>query len=253
MHVEGDDLYALLQVDASASAAEIRAAFRRLALRHHPDRSPGSQARMVALNRAYALLRDPERRRQYDAWRAAAVHDPTASSRPAATAPSQRSATATVEPLWAGHLDGHADDWRQMFEEERLLWEQLLAARAPDAPGRAELEAELGRARAAQLELENALRVREGLAPLSAEGFERQRLAEQQRARPAGPAGCLWLLLAGGPLQALGPSMGGRAAGSTLSQGRLRDALWIGKHRAAAGQALSRARERRRGPPSASG
>lgn len=65
------DYYRILQVDPEADAEVITAAFRVLARRLHPDRdSSGVQEyRMAELNRAYAVLRDPEQRRQYDAER----------------------------------------------------------------------------------------------------------------------------------------------------------------------------------------
>jgi hypothetical protein len=61
-------LYERLGVDPAASQAEIRAAYRRLARRVHPDRGgPGSQAAMAAVNEAWRVLRDPARRANYDA------------------------------------------------------------------------------------------------------------------------------------------------------------------------------------------
>jgi hypothetical protein len=84
------------------------------------------------------------------------------------------------------------EDWRQMYAEERHLWEQLLASLPRDAPGRADVEAALERARHDQLELENAARARAGQAPLSAADFDRD-VARADLARPRG--GCLvfWL------------------------------------------------------------
>jgi DnaJ-class molecular chaperone len=66
------DYYRILQVDPEADAEIITAAFRVLARRLHPDRDiTGVQEfRMSELNRAYAILRDPAKRQQYDAERA---------------------------------------------------------------------------------------------------------------------------------------------------------------------------------------
>ena len=52
----------------TATAAEIRAAYRQLALCHHPDVSPlGDSTRLFAgINEAYSTLSDPNRRAQYD-------------------------------------------------------------------------------------------------------------------------------------------------------------------------------------------
>src|SRR5712691_2924944 len=62
-------LYAVLQVDPRAETEIIESAFRRLAQKYHPDVSddPTSEARMRELNAAYAVLRDPVRRAEYDA------------------------------------------------------------------------------------------------------------------------------------------------------------------------------------------
>lgn len=75
------DPYRLLQVSPNASDEVIRAAYRALARRSHPDVSPTGDAggrRMQALNAAYALLSDPARRADYDAQhRRAVVRVPT--------------------------------------------------------------------------------------------------------------------------------------------------------------------------------
>jgi DnaJ-class molecular chaperone len=66
------DFYAVLGVAPAAAPEVIRAAYRALALRHHPDRHAhramdGSV--MAGLNKAYEILSCPERRRVYDQWR----------------------------------------------------------------------------------------------------------------------------------------------------------------------------------------
>ncbi|XP_066483599.1 dnaJ homolog subfamily C member 5-like [Tiliqua scincoides] len=67
----GQSLYGVLGVEKGASAAQIRAAYRRQALRHHPDKNAGSAAaaeRFKELNAAHAVLSDPRRRRLYDRY-----------------------------------------------------------------------------------------------------------------------------------------------------------------------------------------
>ncbi len=66
------DPYKTLQVDPEADPEVIQAAYRRLARKYHPDVVPGPEAaaKMVAINRAWALLEDPESRAAYDRERA---------------------------------------------------------------------------------------------------------------------------------------------------------------------------------------
>lgn len=65
----GPTLYQTLQVDPVADPDVIEAAFRRLALKYHPDRStdPEAPTRMRAILEAKAVLLDPGKRRAYDA------------------------------------------------------------------------------------------------------------------------------------------------------------------------------------------
>jgi curved DNA-binding protein CbpA len=60
-------LYQLLEVDPRAERDVIHAAFRTLARKHHPDHSTGSHEVMTALNHAWAVLGNADRRRVYDA------------------------------------------------------------------------------------------------------------------------------------------------------------------------------------------
>lgn len=66
------DYYRILQVTRDAEPEVIDRAFKALSLKHHPDVVPAARRvsaneRMRAINEAYAVLRDPERRREYDA------------------------------------------------------------------------------------------------------------------------------------------------------------------------------------------
>ena len=63
------DFYELLEVERSADDKTIKSAYRKLAMRFHPDRNPGdaeSEARFKAISRAYDCLKDPQKRAAYD-------------------------------------------------------------------------------------------------------------------------------------------------------------------------------------------
>lgn len=81
------DYYAILQVDPRAEAEVIRAAHRALARKYHPDVSGGSEARMVAINQAWAVLGTPRDRRAYDKSRSALATQAAPARPPAAPEP----------------------------------------------------------------------------------------------------------------------------------------------------------------------
>lgn len=68
---EKTDYYDVLGVSRSASDEEIKKCYRRLALKHHPDRNPGdkeAEERFKEAAEAYEVLRDPRKRQLYDLY-----------------------------------------------------------------------------------------------------------------------------------------------------------------------------------------
>ena len=66
-----DDLYQTLGVEKTASADEIKKAYRKLAVKYHPDKNPGDKAaeeKFKQISAAYSVLGDEEKRRQYDSY-----------------------------------------------------------------------------------------------------------------------------------------------------------------------------------------
>ncbi len=63
------DYYKILGVERSASADDVRKAYRKLAMQYHPDRNPGNKQaedKFKEINEAYQVLSDPQKRARYD-------------------------------------------------------------------------------------------------------------------------------------------------------------------------------------------
>ena len=72
------DYYEVLGVGKSASADELKKAFRRAAVEHHPDKG-GDEAKFKEINEAYEILKDPSKRQRYDQFGHAGVGSSAAS------------------------------------------------------------------------------------------------------------------------------------------------------------------------------
>jgi curved DNA-binding protein CbpA len=137
------DPYKVLQVIPTADQEVVRAAFRALAMKYHPDRDPSTRAsrRMIELNEAYAMVRDAEARAQLDRARLRKYDyeaTPAASSE-AAVPPPPRGASAGTQleqgryagwtlrdlaahdPDYLRWLSRHASGLRYRGEIARLL------------------------------------------------------------------------------------------------------------------------------------
>lgn len=67
------DYYEVLGVTKDASADEIKKAFRRLAVQHHPDKEGGDETKFKEINEAYEVLKDSAKRQRYDQFGHAGV------------------------------------------------------------------------------------------------------------------------------------------------------------------------------------
>ncbi len=66
-----EDYYKILGIDKKASAAQIKKAYRKLALKYHPDKTEGDKAmetKFKKISEAYAVLSDSEKKNQYDTY-----------------------------------------------------------------------------------------------------------------------------------------------------------------------------------------
>jgi curved DNA-binding protein CbpA len=102
-----NDPYEVLQVHRRAEPEVIRAAFRALARKYHPDFG-GDAARMVEITEAYAILGNSERRKTFDA-QPVVPHDRRSTDQPVASAapwqPARASQPATTQPGGGSTID----------------------------------------------------------------------------------------------------------------------------------------------------
>ena len=66
-----EDYYQILGIDKKASAPEIKKAYRKLALKYHPDKTKGDKTlekKFTKISEAYAVLSDPKKKNQYDTY-----------------------------------------------------------------------------------------------------------------------------------------------------------------------------------------
>lgn len=122
------DPYRTLQVIPEAEPEVIQAAYRALARQHHPDHG-GSEEQMALLNEAWAILREPHLRANYDRTRRAAAAVQTAREAPqpiVAQAPAATPVTparpASGSVLDFGRYAGHSLGELAASDPDYLLW-----------------------------------------------------------------------------------------------------------------------------------
>eukprot|EP00401_Gymnodinium_catenatum_P007933 CAMPEP_0117606038 /NCGR_PEP_ID=MMETSP0784-20121206/79504_1 /TAXON_ID=39447 /ORGANISM="" /LENGTH=311 /DNA_ID=CAMNT_0005409103 /DNA_START=31 /DNA_END=966 /DNA_ORIENTATION=- len=75
--LKSDDYYKVLGVDRNASDNDIAKAYKKLALKHHPDKNPdnkqAAEDNFKIITEAYEILHDPEKKKQYDQFGKAGV------------------------------------------------------------------------------------------------------------------------------------------------------------------------------------
>ena len=73
---EKRDYYEVLGLQKGASEEEIKKAFRKMAMKYHPDKNPGNkeaEEKFKEVNEAYSVLSDPDKKSKYDRFGLAGV------------------------------------------------------------------------------------------------------------------------------------------------------------------------------------
>ncbi len=141
MTQQQEDYYKILQVDPSADPEVITAAYRRLAVKYHPDTNPSPDAlpRMQRINEAYSVLSDMKQRAAYDRSRGygAGFHR-------AAAANGQRGEDRTMQEAEASYIRAKrtAEDLWKRAQRDAEIEHDKAVREAEDAWSRAKRQAE---------------------------------------------------------------------------------------------------------------
>lgn len=115
--------YQTLQVEATANLQDVRAAYRRLAMRYHPDKNGGDDTQFKVIQSAYDVLSDPSKRRTYDfhleCERLCAPPRRSTSPPPYSASAPPRPSPMTAEEVMAKMMEDLRINRQQQFEELR--------------------------------------------------------------------------------------------------------------------------------------
>src|SRR5512135_2185429 len=116
------DYYKILQVDPSAEDEVIKAAYKRLALKYHPDtnKSPDASQRMKEINEAYQVLSNPTKRASYDITHSGSGGRQAPNPETASRQAQQEALDAKQQ---AQKAEQEARTWKKRAEQERRLRE----------------------------------------------------------------------------------------------------------------------------------
>ncbi|KAG2441445.1 hypothetical protein HXX76_003068 [Chlamydomonas incerta] len=143
------NLYKVLGVTATATSAEIAKAYRKLAIKYHPDKNPDGQDQFIKIAYAYEIVSDETKRARYDAGGFAAATEFAAQAPNWDTWQPPDAPSATVFEEWQNHniyydlamlvvlLAGGAGAWLVWLQASERLKRARKAARKAASGGRA--------------------------------------------------------------------------------------------------------------------
>jgi len=148
------DYYQTLGVPRDASQQDVKAAFRKLAAKHHPDRNPddpGAEDRFKEINEAYTALSDPEKRKIYDRYGTTGDVPPSAQQGGGfrtVSAEEYAGFSDFFQSLFGGMMGGRGftteSGFGDLFGQGGFTATQMRGAQAGRAPRGVEAELEVG-------------------------------------------------------------------------------------------------------------